>query len=200
MSTVCQEDILRYYIDRKCTRLEQLFGLELNHLWQSVIVCFIRRDQQLQAKAEARPIPSKVARNTSSTAVSFQVPSGRTTASKQTPDNYNVIPPNTGKGTFQGKLLIKVEFLGFDEGEGSDPLTVCSTFLTLRSLSDTVLIATLNSVLKETAKDWWVAVCSNIDSWAQLLSEDYEAEGERQHKRFCVSLSRFMYAVETRIE
>lgn len=102
---------------------------------------------------------------------------------------------NSGRGIggiHRYKLPVTVQFPCFGGPEDdTDPLTYlekCEEFLVLQPLSNEGVLATLNTVLKGTAKDWWRVERSKIRTWAQFktaflrsfLSEDYEAEGEKR--------------------
>ncbi len=58
----------------------------------------------------------------------------------------------------------------------------------IRPLNDCEILASLTSVLKGTAKDWWLAEKKNVQTWQRFkeiflrsfLSEDYEEEAARR--------------------
>lgn len=73
----------------------------------------------------------------------------------------------------------------------SDPVAFieqCEEYLAIRPLSDYEMLASLTSVLKDTAKDWWLAEKRNVHTWQQFkdvflcsfLSEDYKDETARR--------------------
>lgn len=72
---VRQEDILQYYIDRKCTRLEQSFNKALKDLRQSVVDCVKRRDIQLQAQFVSKTKSTRSEKMTSTPNVNLTEPS-----------------------------------------------------------------------------------------------------------------------------
>ncbi|XP_047663303.1 uncharacterized protein LOC125140072 [Tachysurus fulvidraco] len=86
---------------------------------------------------------------------------------------------------------VKLEFPSFSNGEEEDPvifLERCEEYFALCPLCDYEILASLTSVLKGTAKDWWLAEKKNVKSWQQFkevflqsfLSEDYEEEVARK--------------------
>ncbi|XP_051793893.1 uncharacterized protein LOC127530652 [Acanthochromis polyacanthus] len=87
-----------------------------------------------------------------------------------------------------GKSPIKLQFPTYGKLEDpSDPLQYlerCEDYLSLNSLSDEELMATLRNVLHGTARDWWDVARHKIHTWtdfqdqfrAAFLSEDYEDE------------------------
>lgn len=55
---------------------------------------------------------------------------------------------------------VKLEFPSFSNSEGEDPVTFierCEEYVAIRPLNDCEILASLTSVLKGTAKDWWLA-------------------------------------------
>lgn len=92
------------------------------------------------------------------------------------------------------KPPIHLEFPSFGETrETSDVVEFverCENFLTLRHLSDTELVATLNAVLSGPARSWWLAERNKIHNWDEFkraflgafLPTDYLTEVEEQLK------------------
>ena len=64
------------------------------------------------------------------------------------------------------KPPVRMEFPKFGVSRGSTDVTdfieQCENFLSLRPLSDTKLLGTLNTVLKGPARSWWLAARSKI--------------------------------------
>ncbi len=80
---------------------------------------------------------------------------------------------------------VKLDFPCFSNRQDEDPILFvecCEEYFAVRPLSDQEILASLNTVLKETAKDWWQAERRKVHSWGQFkdiflrsfLSEDYE--------------------------
>lgn len=87
--------------------------------------------------------------------------------------------------------LLKIEFPNLSSSEDDYPVTFierCEEYLAIRPLSDYEIVASLICVLKNTAKDWWVAEKRNVQTWEQFkkvvlrpfLNEDYEDETARR--------------------
>lgn len=55
---------------------------------------------------------------------------------------------------------VKVEFPQFDSVDNNDPVSFverCEEYFAIKPLTDSEILASLTSVLKGTAKDWWLA-------------------------------------------
>ena len=105
-----------------------------------------------------------------------------------TPSSGNV----SGPPSFVAKPPVRLDFPTF--GESRDTPAVlsfieqCENFLSLRPLSDAELIATLSTVLKQSAKSWWMAEKTKIHNWTEFkhsflsafLPTDYLTEVEEQ--------------------
>lgn len=86
---------------------------------------------------------------------------------------------------------VTVEFPQFGADEDNDPISFverCEEYFALRPLTDSEILASLTSVLKGTAKDWWLAERRHIFTWDQFkqhflhafLTDDYEAESAKR--------------------
>ncbi len=77
-----------------------------------------------------------------------------------------------------------------DETSDVEFVEHCEKILTLRHMSDTELVATLNAVLTGPARSWWLAERNKIHNWAEFkrailgafLPTDYLTEVEEQLK------------------
>lgn len=117
------------------------------------------------------------------------------------PSNFQVsnqtytVQPSHMQMSVSGSTLavppVKTEFPNFNSSEDDDPVTFterCKEYLAIRPLSDYEILASLTLVLKDTAKDWWVAEKRNVQTWEQFkgvflrsfLNEDYENETARR--------------------
>jgi len=94
------------------------------------------------------------------------------------PDNFNDVfyrPP------------VKPEFPQFDSDDPFSFVERCEEYFAIRPLSDSEILASLTSVLKGTAKDWWLAEKRHVITWEQFkqeflhdfLRDDYEAEATK---------------------
>lgn len=91
---------------------------------------------------------------------------------------------------------------------------IIEEYLAIQPLTDYEILASLTSVLKDTAKDWWVPEKRNVQTWEQFkvflrsfLNDDYEDETARsllegkqrctrKHKRFCLSSQSPVFKME----
>lgn len=86
---------------------------------------------------------------------------------------------------------VKVEFPQFDSVDNNDPVSFverCEEYFAIKPLTDSEILASLTSVLKGTAKDWWLAEKRHVLTWKQIkqdflhafLTDDYEAEAAKR--------------------
>lgn len=86
---------------------------------------------------------------------------------------------------------VKIEFPSFSISEEEDPVTFIKSYekyFAIHPINDCEMLASLTSVIKGTAKDWWLAEKKNFQKWQRFkeiflrsfLSEDYEEETARR--------------------
>lgn len=170
------EERLNYKIQRECERVKQGLELSIQDLGKSMVDCLKRRDTQIDAKIKSYA-------HVVSTPVSppFSAPAhhARSNQIASLPDNVNDIfyrPP------------IKAEFPQFDSDDPVSFIERCEEYFAIRPLTDSEILASLTSVLKGTAKDWWLAERRHVLTWEQFkqeflhafLTDDYEAEATKR--------------------
>ncbi len=182
------EDRLTYRMERECSRLQQKLELSIQDLGRSMVDCLKRRDAQIDDKFKSLiPLKSTPIRPTPSSIL----PPSVSQVNNQT---YQIQPSYTqlsGSGNPLAVPPVKIEFPNFNSSEDDDPVAFierCEEYLAIRPLSDYEILASLTSVLKNTAKDWWVAEKRNVQTWEHFkkvflrsfLNEDYEDETARR--------------------
>ncbi len=91
----------------------------------------------------------------------------------------------SSQSTIQYNPPVKLDFPTFSNTQEDDPVVFierCEEYFDVRPLSHGEILASLSAVLKDTAKDWWMAERRNVHNWRQFkgsflhsfLSEDYE--------------------------
>ncbi|XP_052475878.1 uncharacterized protein LOC128031594 [Carassius gibelio] len=185
------EEKLAYHIDRECDRVKQIVELSIQDLGKSMVDCLKRRDLQIDNKLRSW-VP------VTSTPVSISAPEQYSTITRPGVRKTHAIPSsqhllaNTETVPAPTYLPpVKVEFPHFGSEGETDPVSFverCEEYLAIRPLSDSEILAALTSVLKGTAKDWWLAEKRTVLTWNQFkeiflrsfLNDDYEAEAERR--------------------
>lgn len=179
------EEMLRYHIERECSKVKQSLELSVQDLGKTMVDCLRRRDAKIEAmiRASMPPITSTPVATHSQDAHFPNLPLREISKGDFNSSSYPV---------YHLKPPVKIEFPCFGDKEcEADPISYtekCEEFLAVRPLADAEILAALNSVLKGTAKDWWKAERSKVKNWVQFkaaflksfLSEDYEAEAERR--------------------
>ncbi len=98
---------------------------------------------------------------------------------------YSHFPTQSSQSTIQYNPPVKLDFPTFSNTQEDDPVVFierCEEYFDVRPLSDGEILASLSAVLKDTAKDWWMAERRIVHNWRQFkgsflhsfLSEDYE--------------------------
>ncbi len=98
---------------------------------------------------------------------------------------YSHFPTQSSQSTIQYNPPVKLDFPTFSNTQEDDPVVFierCEEYFDIRPLSDGEILASLSAVLKDTAKDWWMAERRNVHNWRQFkgsflhsfLSEDYD--------------------------
>ena len=177
-------------MEKECAILKDHIATSVENLESSMVRCLKRRDAQLEDKMNARlPVST-------STPMSMEHTPAKSHSKQSSPIPFGSksITDDSQRSAihpaYRLKPPVKVEFPCFgDKGGDLDPISYlekCEEFLSVRPLADPEILAVLNSVLRGTAKDWWKAERSKVQSWKQFkdvflksfLSEDYEAEAE----------------------
>lgn len=139
------EDMLNYRIKRECVRIQQKLELSKQDLGHSMVICLKRRDVQLNAKFQTLiPLKSTLIR----------------------PTLNSILLPSVSQAhmSVSGRMS---EFSNFNSSEDDDPVTFierCEEYLAIQPLSDFEILASLTSVLQDSAKDWWVAEKRNVQT------------------------------------
>lgn len=182
------EEKLAYHIERECDRVKRILELSIQDLGKSMVDCLKRRDQQINNKLRSW-VP------VTSTPVATPAPEQYTTISRQgvrkthASQHLSVNTETVPAPTYLPP--VKVEFPHFGSEADTDPVSFierCEEYLAIRPLNDSEILASLTSVLKGTAKDWWLAEKRTVLTWQQFkaiflrsfLNDDYEAEAERR--------------------
>lgn len=180
------EERLNYKIERECERVKNILDLSIQDLGKSVVDCLKRRDMQIDAKLKSQaPFRS----------TPIVPPMFTPTLPHHRPSSAQIqrpIPANADSGHIsQYRPPVRVEFPQFGSDEENDPISFiehCEDYLALRPLTDYEILASLTSVLKGTAKDWWLAERRFISTWNQFkqtflqafLNDDYETEAAKR--------------------
>lgn len=141
-----------------------------------MVDCLKRRDAQIDAtlKSYAHVLSTPVSPPLSTPvyhARHYQIPN--------LPDNVNDVfyhPP------------VKAEFPQFDSDDPVSFVEHCEEYFEIRPLTDSEILASLTSVLKGMAKDWWLAERRHVLAWDQFKckflhafhTDDYEAEATKR--------------------
>lgn len=180
------EERLNYKIERECERVKNILDLSIQDLGKSVVDCLKRRDMQIDAKLKSQaPFRSTPIVPPMFTPI---LPHHRPFSAQIQPP----IPANADSGhVSQYRPPVRVEFPQFGSDEENDPISFiehCEDYLALRPLTDYEILASLTSVLKGTAKDWWLAERRFISTCNQFkqtffqafLNDDYETEAAKR--------------------
>ncbi len=183
------EERVTYHLERECERVQKKMEFELQDLSKSMVDCLKRRDAQIDHKFKTlMPVMSTPKLPKSN----LSAPASRAAVVNQT---YHV--PSSQLSCLEGMSMmsfhppVKIEFPSFSNSEEEDPVTFierCEEYVAIRPLNDCEILASLTSVLKGTAKDWWLAEKKNVQTWQRFkdiflrsfLSEDYEEEAARR--------------------
>ncbi len=185
----CQgiEDRLVYRMERERERVKNVVEMSVQDLGRSMVDCLKRRDGQLEAKFKSitsitTPVTSKIGYGAhdarQSQNYTYEVQQSSLTSQEKT----MLMPYNPP---------VKLDFPCFSNRQDEDPILFverCEEYFAVRPLNDQEILASLNTVLKETAKDWWQAERRKVHSWGQFkdiflrsfLSEDYEDVASRR--------------------
>ncbi len=113
-----------------------------------MVDCLKRRDAQIDAKLKSHapvmstPVP----------------PPWFTPAYPARSHQIPILPDSANDVAYRPP--VKVEFPQFDSDYNDDPVSFverCEEYFAIRPLTDSEILASLTSVLKGTAKDWWLA-------------------------------------------
>lgn len=182
------EDKLSYHIRRTYERVQKDLEVSIQEMGKSMVDCLKRRYAQIDRKIAACMPPA------SSPVAHFPDAHSNTTVSQGVNRTYQLqgshVPFSSNTSCISHRSPVNLEFPRFGADDTDDPITYiekCEEYLSLHHLCDTELFATLSSVLKGTAKAWWMAERRNVNSWDEFkkvflksfLAEDYEAEAER---------------------
>lgn len=182
------EDKLSYHIQRTYECVQKDLDVSIQEMGKSMVDCLKRRYAQIDRKIAACMPPA------SSPVAHFPDAHSNTTVSQGVNRTYQLqgshVPFSSNTSCISHRSPVNLEFLRFGADDTDDPITYiekCEEYLSLHHLCDTELFATLSSVLKGTAKAWWMAERRNVNSWDEFkkvflksfLAEDYEAEAER---------------------
>lgn len=177
-SALNREAVCRDAMNQRFEDIQSFMQRSLAKLERGVIECLQRRDEQ-RRKELAHVM------KTSTPMTRFSVGA----VSSDSERMYTSVPAAS-----YSKPPINLEFPRFGETrETSDVMEFverCEHFLTLRHMSDTELVATLNAVLTGPARSWWLAERNKIHNWAEFkraflgafLPTDYLTEVEEQLK------------------
>jgi len=160
--------------------------LSIQEMGRSVVDCLKRRDRQIDAKlkSQAPLISTPVVPPMFAPTLSHH----RTYSAQTQPP----VPVNPDSGhVSQYRPPVRVEFPQFGSDEENDPISFiehCKDYLALRPLTESEILASLTSVLKGTAKDWWLAERRFVFTWSQFkqtflqafLNDDYETEAAKR--------------------
>lgn len=183
------EEKLTYRIERECERIQQRLELNIRDLGKSMVDCLKRRDIQIDSKFKSL-IPSTSTPIQPSPSPCVPPPIHKVKNQTYQLQQSHTHLTSTGNTTaINSQPPVKLEFPSF--GSSDDPVAFieqCEEYLAIRPLSDCEMLASLTSVLKDTAKDWWLAERRNVHTWQQFkdvflcsfLSEDYEDEAARR--------------------
>ncbi len=181
------EDRLVYRMERESERVKNVVEMSVQDLGRSMVDCLKRRDGQLEAKFKSitsitTPVTSKIGYGAhdarQSQNYTYEVQQSSLTSQEKT----MLMPYNPP---------VKLDFPCFSNRQDEDPILFverCEEYFAVRPLNDQEILASLNTVLKETAKDWWQAERRKVHSWGQFkdiflrsfLSEDYEDVASRR--------------------
>lgn len=177
-SAVNREAVFRDAVNQRFDDIEIFMQRSLAKLEKGVIDCLQRRDEQWRKEVDR-------IRKTSTPMTRFSFGAATSDSEKM----HSTMPTAS-----YPKPPINLEFPSFGETrETSDVVEFverCENFLTLRHMSDTELVATLNAVLSGPARSWWLAERNKIHNWDEFkkaflgafLPTDYLTEVEEQLK------------------
>lgn len=182
------EEKLNYKIERECERVKKVLELSIADLGKLVMDCLKRRDAQIDIslKSNAHVMSIPVSLPLLTPALPKESNRSRT---EQFHHRTHNLPDTTSTAPYLPP--VKVEFPQFGADEVNDPISFverCEEYFALRPLTDSEVLASLTSVLKGTAKDWWLAERRHIFTWDQFkqdflhsfLTDDYEAESAKR--------------------
>lgn len=145
------------HMQRAIQRQEiQASQLSFQDLGRSMVDCLKWRDIQIDNKFKSLiPLKSTPIHPNQSSIPPPSV-SQVTNQTSQVQPSYTQL---SGSGNISAVPPVKIEFPNFDSSEEDDPVAFierCEEYLAIRPLSEYEILASLTSILKNTAKDWWV--------------------------------------------
>jgi len=162
------EDKLSYQLRRTYERVQKDLELSIKEMGKSMVDCLKWRDAQIDRKIAACTPPA------SSPVAHVPYSHSNITGSQAINRTYQLQGthiPFSSSTCISHRPPVNLEFPRFGVDDSDDPITYiekCEEYLLLHHLCDTELFATLSSVLKGTAKAWWMAERRNVNSWEKF--------------------------------
>lgn len=179
---------LHYFVERECDRIKKKLEFSIQDLGRSVVDCLKRRDIQLDQKFKSLMSNMSTPKQPH---LSSSLPTSVKNVRDQTFDLKLTSPITVHELSMQYNPPVKIDFPDFSNTQNEDPVEFierCEEYFAVRPLSDPEILAALTTVLKGTAKDWWMAERRHVRNWKQFketfllsfLSEDYEEVAARK--------------------